>query len=223
MLPNFSLLKDAGSGRFRLRPSGEEENISNPFHSESRSGWVLEYVADKMPGMVVRRNWISSDVPAGVGFDTGVHVEQYLVRQSFSTRLARRLMNQCSSSDTPNRFPYTAEFSHSPSTKQTGGLEQRWSVVHPGPAGYLFGRVGWSEDDETAVKLIMVGYKQKTYLVLAESNRHCAVKQLSMACCPVSLIQASSDSTTSLPGQMTWTRTTMSISTCSPMVCPFLH
>lgn len=62
---------------------------------------------------------------------------------------------QCPVPESLNGFPYTAEFAHAP-VKEAAGLEQRWSVVQPGPNGYLVGRIGWSDDQERTKQLLQV-------------------------------------------------------------------
>lgn len=156
VLPNFKITSDP-SARYRIRPAGPDEVIPNPFSEPRGCDWLIEYIPDSLPGLVVRRNWLADDFEGEAGIHNDFHVEQLLVRPplpfSNSSKQRNRLTeDQCTPPHSPG-FPYIAEYAH---TGTKGGLDQKWSVVQPGPAGYLVGRVGVGQGEDSLKRVLTV-------------------------------------------------------------------
>lgn len=96
VLPSFRITED-DKARFRIRPAGPYEKVPDPFldpaqsgqntqSSRSRSDWIVEYVPDTLPGLVVRRNWLGlpDDLQGDGVMNNDFHVEQLLVSPPFS-------------------------------------------------------------------------------------------------------------------------------------------
>lgn len=94
VLPRFRLLAGDSAPQLRLRPAGTDEVVTSPFSNtetdtdtgdSSRCAWVVEYVPDNLPGLVVRRNWLlTSDESASTDTTTtvpenSIRLEQLLV------------------------------------------------------------------------------------------------------------------------------------------------
>jgi hypothetical protein len=84
VLPTFTLLSGDTRSVFHLRPAAVHENVMDPLNPlQGRCDWIMEYIPDILPGMVVRRNWLQTELQDGVGGDRNeARVEQLLVSQN---------------------------------------------------------------------------------------------------------------------------------------------
>jgi hypothetical protein len=84
VLPTFTLLPGYTRSVFHLRPAAVAESVVDPLNPlQGRCDWVMEYIPDILPGMVVRRNWLQTELQGGVGEDRNeARVEQLLVSQN---------------------------------------------------------------------------------------------------------------------------------------------
>lgn len=129
VLPTFGLAGET----FRLRPAAGAENVVDVFAPEKGTcDWIMECVPGKLDGLVVRRNWLDGEA---ADVEHTVKVEHLLV----STILRARANSQHDQD-----FPYSGVFTHC----TENGLEQQWSMVHSGPAGYVAGRFGVRDDSD---------------------------------------------------------------------------
>lgn len=89
VLPSFRILSDSDTpsqARFRIRPAALDEKIPDPFSDPTQSrtsDWVLEYIPDVLPGLVVRRNWLNKNLQGEGPTTNELRVEQLLVSPLF--------------------------------------------------------------------------------------------------------------------------------------------
>ncbi|WVQ72104.1 hypothetical protein IAR50_001649 [Cryptococcus sp. DSM 104548] len=153
-------------------PSGDGGDITMD-SQEAGGGWLAsEWVIECLDpsGVVCSRQWLLADEEAhederdeAVG-QVGSRIESLLYRPYQQPSFMPQQSQQ-------QAFPYTLPFVRASqgSANETDGLEQHWSIAHPGPAGWVVGRVGLGRKVEGLQRAI-VALRRQTVINQLFSN-----------------------------------------------------
>nr|XP_018261611.1 uncharacterized protein I303_06051 [Kwoniella dejecticola CBS 10117]OBR83769.1 hypothetical protein I303_06051 [Kwoniella dejecticola CBS 10117] len=149
----------------KIRPSRPGETIPSPTlggtanedvnmedSANVASNWAKEWIVEIKDDLVVRRNFLDPTTEgeeSDLGVMNGVKVENLLYRPYPAPPLPS-LAQQI------QLFPYASTFSHSSASSSSGMLEQRWSMVQPGPEAFVVGRIGVPSASEGLGRLLNV-------------------------------------------------------------------
>nr|XP_019011591.1 uncharacterized protein I206_03693 [Kwoniella pini CBS 10737]OCF50372.1 hypothetical protein I206_03693 [Kwoniella pini CBS 10737] len=165
IFPTFHLLPPTSSSSeeqsnnpiIKIRPPNPGEKVPSPTFDEEGNedvnmdnndlgikDWIIE-IEDEL---IVRRNFLNQEIELKDTLN-GIKIENLLYLPYQSSPIITSSLNQ-----QIQMFPYSSNFIHSSNFNQNGNsrdkdnetqgnmIEQRWSMVQPGPTAFVIGRIG---------------------------------------------------------------------------------